>query len=592
MNSRVKKLKEIKIIGLILILFSGSSFVQTERQDESLKSYINRKYQTKEQGKEFIQLSQEHINAVNRRRRIVLQYDAFFDLGTDFNKWINGLFKSLDQPGSQIDALWWDIEGANMAPYPGRIGDRYEHPGLRKWWDQGIDWIEELVKESRKRKLEVFWNHRIAEVDREENPLKKLHPEWLVNSWYYPGLWNLAVPEVRQNKVEFIQELLEKYELDGIQLDFARHVPCLPLGQQWELRENVTEFVRMVRLMMLEMEKKLGRPLLLAAKVPENPEGCHIDGFDVEVWARQNLIDIFTLGTRTIDVDIDSYRQITAGRNIKLQPCWDDHHSTDAYRSPPLETYRGIFGNWWQQGADGVMIFNWIVPEDVEYNRDIQKSILLKHSATALKGPDPGLVWQRDYKVSLLAIAREGGSPETLYLKDKIFFIERRGGYPWSEGYFGRNEKSPLPVIISNDGRPDIFGIRICDNLRVDHDKINNVFLRAVIWGAKEGDKIGARLNGVVLTKITEDYKWKDNLILFPNPQENSGSGMLPDRPVDPKQKLLRLEFNVDPKVCYTGKNQAEIYIISRAPYGHGSILQNIFLEKLELHVDYNESGK
>jgi len=559
---------------LILMILCSYSILLAEGKMENSNPELNDRHKISGSPDNRIELSQEHIDAVNRNRRIVLQYDVFRDLGIDFKNWINGVFNSVDQPGNQIDAIWWDIGGANMAPYPSRIGDRYEHPGLRKWWDQGIDWIEELVKESNKRNLEVFWNHRIAEVDREENQLKKKHPEWLVKSWDYPGLWNLAVPEVRKYKVEFIQELVEKYDFDGIQLDFARHVPCLPVGRQWELRDSVTDFVRTVRLMLLEMEKKLGRPILLAAKVPEKLEGCREDGFDVEVWAKQNLIDIFTLGTRSIDVDIAAYRQITAGRNIKLQPCWDDYHSTDAYKSPPHEILRGVFANWWQQGADGIMIFNWSASG--KYDRE-----------------------------RLLTIASEGGNPVTLTLKDKTYAVERRGGYPWGEGYFGQNKTSPLPVILANDSRPAILKIRIGDNLRANSAKIDHVTLRAIIFGAKEGDEIGVMFNGIGLLPILQDFNWKDPQLFAPEPAtEGTGVYSYPkkyaslgfirnkglsstDLPVDPQQKLLRLDFNINPEQCFSVFNQVEIYIISRMPFSHGYDKLHIALEKLELLVDY-----
>jgi hypothetical protein len=393
-----------------------------------------------------------------------LQYDLFRDLGTDFNKWIAGHFEPFDKKDHQVDAIWLDIGGANMAPYPERVGDRYEHPGLKKWWDNGIDWIEELVKESQKRDLEVFWNHRIAEVDREENSLKKAHPDWVVKSWYYPGLWNLAVPEVRDYKVAFIKELIERYDFDGIQLDFARHVPCLPVGRQWELRDHVTEFVRMVRFMMLEMEKEQGCPLLLAVKVPKNLEGCRIDGFDVETWAQENLVDIFTLGTRSINVDIDAYRRITAGHNIKLQPCWDDYHSADAYKSPTHETLRGIFANWWQEGADGIMIFNWVAnkffTDYAKYDQD-----------------------------RLLSMVRESGNQEIMLRKDKNFVIERRGGYPWGEGFIGLNNDSPLPVTLANDGRPAKIKMKISDNLRANSDNIQQVTLSTIILAPERETK-------------------------------------------------------------------------------------------------------
>ena len=69
---------------------------------------------------------------------------------------------------------------------------------------------------------------------------------------------------------------------NGFQLDFASHVPCLPVGRQWELRHHVTEFVRMVREMTLEVAGQRGRPFLLAARVPRSLKGCRIDGLDVD----------------------------------------------------------------------------------------------------------------------------------------------------------------------------------------------------------------------------------------------------------------------------------------------------------------------
>ena len=553
----------ITLSPLTFLFVGGLTIVPSIPSAQEVNSYMPGSPQN-EPVEEVIRLSQEHIDAVNQRRRIVLQYDPFSELETDFKQWISKRFKYIDKPENQIDALWWDIGGANTAPYPSRVGDRYEHPGIKKWWDQGIDWVEELVKETRKRNLEVFWNYRMAEVElkvgsnNHENAIKKAHPDWVLKSWYDQGLWNYAVPEVRQYRLEFIQELLEKYQFDGIQLDFARHVPILPVGRQWELRENVTEFVRMVRLMMLEMEKKLGRHILLSVKVPRNMEGCRVDGFDVETWARLNLVDFFVMGTRSVDVDINAYRQITTGRNIKLFPCWDDYHSSDAYRGAPPEFLRGLFGNWWQQGADGVVIFNWWVDEDSDY--DIKR---------------------------YLAMDNETGSPETLRFKDKIFVIERRGGYPWAEGFLGRNDTAPLPFTLANDGRPGVFQIRISNHLGSYSDRINQLTLRVIIFGAKEGDKIGARLNGVNLVHILEDYQWKDNQILSPQSQPNSGSSLPSDRPVDPNQKLLRLEFKVQPRLCQIGENQVEIFINQRQPYGYGSNIHNIVLEKLEFHLDY-----
>ncbi len=522
-----------------------------------------------------IQLSQEHHEAVNRRRRIVVQYDAHERVGVDLKQWLDYRFSYVDEPGSQIDALWWDICGAGSctATYPSKIlefSDSFSFSaGLKKWLDQGIDWVQVLVDESRKRGLEVFWHHRVSEVDghntKELSPMKKAHPDWVMRTWYWQGLWNYAVPEVRQLQLDILRELAENYEFDGIQLDFARHIPCLPPGRQWELRDHVTEFVRMVRLMTLEVEKKRGRPFLLAAKVPRNLQGCRADGFDVETWAQQNLVDIFTLGSRSMDVDIAAFRRITAGRNIKLQPCFDDHHTTDGYRFWPIEFLRGVFGNWWEQGADSVVTFNWTcAPPEI---------------AEKVGGESLGWVSHRQ-------AYHEIGNPETLAHRNKIFAIERRGGYPWAEGFFGRNDTAPLPLALDNDGRFAVLTARICDNLRAcsagDSDKIKQVILRTVLFGAQKGDKITAKLNGVTLELAVEDYQWKDAQIFSPRPQPASGGKG--DYTVDPEQKLLRLDFIVPPRLCHPGENQVSIRIIDRVPYEYGAV---IMLEKVEVHLDY-----
>ena len=520
---------------------------------------------------EGIMLSPEHNKAVNRQRRIVVLYDAHGHLGTDVDQWIAYRFNYIDEPRSQIDSVWWDIGALGYATYPSKVLEPFPDPALQKWRDQGIDWVERLVAETRKRKLEVFWNHRISEVEIRESgvgaawdgavhPLKKAHPDWVVKTWWKQGLWNLAVPGVREYKVKLLRELAENYDLDGIQLDFARHIPCLPAGRQWELRAQMTAFMRGVRMMLLDVAKRRGRPFLLAARVPRNLNGCRTDGFDVETWARDGLVDILTLGSRSFDVDVEAFRRATAGRNVKLQPCFDDHHTSDAYQYPSIELFRGVFGNWWQQGADSVVTFNWsnAVPE-------------LCKKIGALPGPP-----------SQRQAYHQVGSPETLRFKDKVFPVERRGGYPWAEGYLNRNDHAQLPAPLTDEGRAVPIRVRVGDPLRGCAERIKNVALRLVLFGASEGDEIEARLNGVVLRLAERDPTWKDKLIVSPKPQPPSGGA---DRAkVNPKQRLLRLEYAIDPALCHLGENQAVFRIVKRRSSAPNA---RIVLEKLELHVRY-----
>jgi hypothetical protein len=518
---------------------------------------------------ESIVLSPSHQDAVNRRRRIIVQYDAADRnmTGMDFKTWLEFRFDYIDESGTQIDSLWWDISLGNDAVYPSKVLRPDIDPGIRKLQAAGIDWVKVLVEECHKRGKETFWNARISEVENDTQglemknlfPEKAAHPDWVIKTWWWQGMWNLASPGLREYKLSILRELAENYEFDGFQIDFARHVPCLPVGRQWELRENVTEFVRMVRRMLLEVEAKRGRPILLSTKVPENLEGCRIDGFDVETWAKENLVDMFTLGSRTMDVDVEAFRGITAGKNIKLYPCFDDHHATDGYRYPPIEVFRGIYGNWWQQGADGVETFNWsnASPE-----------------CCARFGAEPGPLSQRQ-------AYHEVGSPETLKDKDKTYVVERRGGYPWAEGYFNQNLTSPLPAVLAYDGRPARLTVRVADNLVKDREKIRDVTLNVTLFGAVPGDRIEIEWNGSVLENAAFDFDWKDGQIFSPKPQRISGGdGKFP---IDPDQKLLRISLPVLPERCRQGKNDVGIRIVKQTPY----CCREIQVEKIELHTRY-----
>lgn len=520
-----------------------------------------------------VQLSAEHAKAVNRRRRILVQYDAQGSYDLDFDTWIDFRFDYLEDPRTQIDSVFWDMGRLGQVLYPSKFLDRLQHADLKKWQSQGIDMVGRLIERAKKQGLEVFWHHRFSEVDVNTSvgrgaawkegpaPLKLAHPDWaLENDWWHHGLWNCAVPGVREYTVKCLREVAEMYDLDGIQLDFARHIPCLPPGRQWELRENVTELMRMTRHMAQDLAHARNRPLLVSAKVPRNLEGCHVDGLDVPTWVDEDLVDMLTLGSRSIDVDVTAYRQITEGHNIKLHPCFDDHHATDGYRYPPLDVLRGAAANWWQQGADGIMTFNWsnARPEVCE----------------ALGQPAGPIMHQLAY--------REIGDPEAMRWKDKTFVVERRGGYPWAQGFFGRNDTSPLPMKIESDGEEVTLQVHFSDNLQQGADRVKQLFLRLVLFDAPNDVQIDAALNGTLLEILTRDTDWKDPQIFSPRPQPPSGGKG--DYRINPKQKLLRLDYPIDPQTCLVGKNTVAL----RIPKA-GDSQTTVQLEKLEVHLTYKQ---
>jgi hypothetical protein len=525
-----------------------------------------------------VELPANHREAMRRRkRRIVVQYDAndpmwsYWKLhrsaDAKFERFRDLVFSQMDVAGSQIDAIWWDIGGSPLGcSYPSKIEPPVDHPLLKLWLSEGIDWVEHLVNETRRRKLEVFWNHRISEVEclpegglsKQPHPLKVAHPDWAVAaSWWPQGMWNLAAPGLSEHKVAILRELAMRYDLDGIQIDFSRHIPCLAVGHQWELRGYVTEFMRMVRLMLLEVAQQRGRPLLLAAKVPQTLEGCHADGFDVKTWADQHLVDVLTLGSRSMDVDVEGLRA-AVGDGVQLQPCFDDHHTTDGYRYGSIEFLRGVFANHFQRGADSVATFNWSVgtPE-----------------VCRIVGSDVG-------PPSHQAAYKEVGDPKTMAGKDKFFAVERRGGYPWADGFFNRNDTAPLPKQLDVAGDVAKFTLHISDAPPASDVKAS-LTLRCILFQADEADAFEVRFNGTLLPITTRDAEWKDAQIFSPKPQRTSGGKG--DYKINPQQRLLRLDCLVPIKAWKVGRNEVEIHVTSRASTTQSAVQ----IEKVEAHVKY-----
>jgi len=538
-----------------------------------------------------IELSPQHLRAVDRRRRIVDQMDANDPqavLNIGFAPWLDFRFRHADMEGSQIDGIWWDIGFAEdtYAIYDSAILPKLDHPGLQRWWDQGIDHVAELVRACHVRGLEAFWSARICPVDfaqpwgsaasiwdeRVVNPLKKEHPDWTIPCWWWQGLWNFASEGYRAHRVAVLRELAERYEFDGFQLDFARHAPCLPLGQQWELRDHLTSFVRTLRETLLEVERSEGHSILLAAKVPENLDGCRIDGLDVERWAAEQLVDIFVLGGRTMTVDVSAFREIVHGSAIKLCPSWDAHHSSDGYCSPPVEIFRGIFSNWGDQGADSVGIFNWPCAPQKDYES---------------LGPeaDAGIV-PSSHPPHTEAL-RQIGSPQTLQGKHKTFAVERLGGYPWSdeETYHCRNADRPLPCPVANHGTPVQLPLYVYDELAAQSDRIRTLSLQVVLSAASSADVLAVELDGQALEQTDSDPAWKDGQIYADKPQPDAGA--VSAYGIDSDQQLLRLVYTVDPEQCRRGENVVSIRVLRRGCYPCDMRGSRIRAEKVELSVRY-----
>jgi len=279
--------------------------------------------------------------------------------------------------------------------------------------DLGSDALQSVVDFARQQGLEVLWSMRMNDTHDVEHrpdkpyflypPLKVEHPEWLVGEVAKQtahGRWSsvdYARPEVRDLALQYIEEVCRNYDVDGIELDFFRHLcyfRSVANGGKasQEERDMMTDLLRRVRAMTEEVGLQRARPLLIAVRVPDSVEFDRDMGLDIEQWLSEGLVDLlittcyFRLNPWEYSVEL-GHRY-----NVPVYPCLSDSRVTGEtrFRRGSIEGYRGRAMDAWAAGADGIHLFNLFNP----------------------KSP----------------VFREVGDPEVLAPLDKLYFVTARDG--------------------------------------------------------------------------------------------------------------------------------------------------------------------
>ena len=240
---------------------------------------------------------------------------------------------------------------------------------------EGIDQMQAAVDFCRQHNIEIFNSSRmndIHDVDgRELSQFKKDHPEYLFgtreNGPPY-GTWtgvDYGRPEVCEHAFGELKDKFERYDMDGIELDFFRH-PVFFKRHAWgeplpqtDL-DNMTELLRRVRRMTEDLSLRRGRPLLISVRVPDSVGFCRAIGLDLERWLAEDLIDILVVGgyfrlqpwEESVALGhrygVPVYAELSESR-VGAR-AWKTRGSTESYRARAM--------NAWNAGVDGVYVFN------------------------------------------------------------------------------------------------------------------------------------------------------------------------------------------------------------------------------------------
>ncbi|MBN1457871.1 MAG: hypothetical protein JW912_08465 [Sedimentisphaerales bacterium] len=143
-------------------------------------------------------------------------------------------------------------------------------------------------------------------------------------------LFNWVYPEVRQQKLDFIEEICT-YDIAGLELDFMRHIDYFfPLDETTfeQRRQIMVDFVADVR-QILDQSTPHGRHRWLCVRIPFRISGFDMLGVDPAMFAAAG-VDVFNLSCNFVmeqQNDLASIAQLVSDSDVYLEMT----HTINAY---------------------------------------------------------------------------------------------------------------------------------------------------------------------------------------------------------------------------------------------------------------------
>ncbi len=274
------------------------------------------------------------------------------------------------------EAIWDPVDGKEPT-------DRWPANAMRLF-EAGLDPYAVWIARCREKGLSPWLSMRMNDLHNADDTTNYLHSSfWRLHPqfWRVPGgsgsPWtnralNYVHPEVRRHQMDFVEELLERYDPDGLELDWMRFGYHLTPGREREEAPVLTEFVRQVRSRVDAWSARRGRRILLGARVPTHPDAAAGLGMDGVLWAREGLVDMLVpspfWSSSDFDIPVELWRErlgdawarvtVAPGLEYNARP-WPGGEAV----ANDVECARGFAAACRHRGADSLYLFNWMDSE-------------------------------------------------------------------------------------------------------------------------------------------------------------------------------------------------------------------------------------
>jgi hypothetical protein len=306
--------------------------------------------------------------ALNRssRAEIVEALNSYVD--SYVGSQVKGLFLNVNYQracfDSQVMESYWNLEDPEKAisGWP------------RMFWEtkkKGVDPFAVCVARCRTNCLSPWISvrmndHHYFDIPSRINRLWLDHPELRTRPPH--GLFNYGKKEVRDYYMAFIREVLDAYDVDGVELDWMRTQHLFPDDKVAEGLPLLNQFMREVRELTQAKARERRHPIKVAVRVPVTPEIGRRYGLDAVAWAQEGVVDMVILSNwftpTNVDIPVERWkREIGPASACLIVPGADAalclaQNKTIKQMNGTVESMRGFAVSAFSRGADAVYIFN------------------------------------------------------------------------------------------------------------------------------------------------------------------------------------------------------------------------------------------
>ncbi len=276
---------------------------------------------------------------------------------------------------SKIDSHWTTDATKLSQPLIGTDMKYHEKAyfRLREYMMQGNDPVDVAVKAAKETGIAPFISYRMNDHHYLNQPDAFIHPAiWRNNPSFWIGdgdrHFDYINQEVRDYYFSLLNELVDNYDIDGLELDFMRSPIYFHKNNLADGIIVMTGFVRKIRNMLDEYGAKRNKRLSLCVRVPNTIEAALEIGLDVATWDSEGLIDIINISSffmNSPNLDIESYKNKTKNATLlgEMHFIIDSGEIYNGFknnvsRKTTAQIYRSLAANYLDRGADGVSMFN------------------------------------------------------------------------------------------------------------------------------------------------------------------------------------------------------------------------------------------